>query len=406
MRFGEDEWARLPYCHGHMLDEDVERRLTMNGDFLFQTKCKNFGMGTWLVLAVRKWRQVYRFDVMPCANGYTVMNKAFKSIEAIVEHFTTHNIRLPSGAVLWLHRPIQRNRHQLSSKDIIVQRKIGSGSFGLVSRARLTRQADFTHGRYVAVKRIDDSLSNVDEALETTMKEAKLMQQFHHKNVIKLLGCVVDQPPFYLVMELCELGSLEDMLRANPSQEVVTIDRRIDWCRQASCGLEYLHSLGCIHGDFASRNALLRMHHSRDIVKICDFGMCQQVPAFWVDLSKPLNVRWLAPEVYAFGMFTWELFVIPYSEPFHPMPAHEVKDRVLRGFRVPNLDAMPQQVARLMERCWSQLPEQRPTAEGAHQELERICRLRGIGSDSAQAPVPPHDGHAAASRKRRRFADR
>lgn len=104
-------------------------------------------------------------------------------------------------------------------------------------------------------------------------------------------------------------------------------------------------------------------------------------------------------------MFVWELFIIPYCEPFHPMCAYEVKDRVLRGFRVPNLDTMPQQVARLMERCWSQLPQQRPTAEGAHRELDRICLLRGINDTSAQAAVPLQDAHAGTSRKRRRFAD-
>ncbi|KIH48038.1 hypothetical protein ANCDUO_21896, partial [Ancylostoma duodenale] len=96
--------------------------------------------------------------------------------------------------------------------------------------------------------------------------------------------------PYLLVMEYCDGGSVEDKLRAQPKK--ITIPKRVDMCTQGSYGLEYLHSRDCIHRDIATRNCLI----DKGIVKLADFGMCRATTVYKIDLSKPLNVRWLAPE--------------------------------------------------------------------------------------------------------------
>lgn len=70
---------------------------------------------------------------------------------------------------------------------------------------------------------------------------------------------------------------------------------------------------------------------------MADFGMCRATTVYKVDLSKPLNVRWLAPEVwnngetrfntdvYAFGIMIWEFFVTPYESPYHEWKGYTVK---------------------------------------------------------------------------------
>lgn len=101
----------------------------------------------------------------------------------------------------------------------------------------------------------------------------------------------------------------------------------------AACGMDYLHKKNCIHRDIASRNCLIH----KGVVKMADFGMCRAQSVYKVDLKKPCNIRWLAPEVwdngetrfntdvYAFGIMMWEFFETPFKSPYVEMKAAQVK---------------------------------------------------------------------------------
>lgn len=70
---------------------------------------------------------------------------------------------------------------------------------------------------------------------------------------------------------------------------------------------------------------------------MADFGMCRAQSVYKVDLKKPCNIRWLAPEVwdngetrfntdvYAFGIMMWEFFETPFKSPYVEMKAAQVK---------------------------------------------------------------------------------
>ena len=47
------------------------------------------------------------------------------------------------------------------------------------------------------------------------MEEARIMSKFKHDHIIKLIGVCVDRSPIFIVMELCEKGSLRDYLQKN-----------------------------------------------------------------------------------------------------------------------------------------------------------------------------------------------
>ncbi|VDP19135.1 unnamed protein product [Onchocerca flexuosa] len=149
---------------------------------------------------------------------------------------------------------------------------------------------------------------------------------------------------------------------------------------QIARGLEYLHLKGCIHRDIATRNCLL----SGTIVKLADFGMCRATLVYKIDLSKPQNVRWLAPEVwrsgetrfctdmFAFAITLWELFTIPYTHPYSAWKAYKVKEKVMAGYRLPSPNDMPESMITIMRRCWDHDPSKRPTAKQAREYLEEI----------------------------------
>uniref|UniRef100_A0A1I7V4K8 Protein kinase domain-containing protein n=1 Tax=Caenorhabditis tropicalis TaxID=1561998 RepID=A0A1I7V4K8_9PELO len=204
---------------------------------------------------------------------------------------------------------------------------LGSGAYGTVYRGRLVKS-----NTKIAVKKLDTN-GNDDESLAEMMKEARVMQLYDHPNIVKFYGYIVDDIPYLLVLEYCNGGSVEDRLVDKGSK--LTIRNRITYTYHAACGIEYLHKKNCIHRDIAARNCLIH----KEIVKIADFGMCRATSIYKVDLNKPTNIRWLAPEVwengetkantdiYAFGVMIWEFFEIPYDTPYSQWKGYEVKVR-------------------------------------------------------------------------------
>lgn len=69
--------------------------------------------------------------------------------------------------------------------------ELGSGEFATVCKGLLTTDEDGEVN--VAVKCSKTALLNQEEKLRF-LREAAIMGQFHHSNVVKLFGVVIDQP--------------------------------------------------------------------------------------------------------------------------------------------------------------------------------------------------------------------
>ena len=70
-------------------------------------------------------------------------------------------------------------------------------------------------------------------------------------------------------------------------------------CCDASNGMEYLETRGCIHRDLAARNCLVG---DSNIIKISDFGMSREEQEYTVSQGmKQIPVKWTAPEALNFG---------------------------------------------------------------------------------------------------------
>src|SRR6056297_2700844 len=79
---------------------------------------------------------------------------------------------------------------------------IGRGSYGVVHRGRL-------HGKDVAVKIVP--LDGTGAAAEVR-KEVRLMRTAAHECAVELLAEFEHQENAWLVLELCEVGSVADLL--------------------------------------------------------------------------------------------------------------------------------------------------------------------------------------------------
>jgi len=140
--------------------------------------------------------------------------------------------------------------------------KIGSGGRGVVYEARHEEM-----GRNVAVKFLTgDSLAD-STLLDRFRREGRAAGRLHHPNVVVVHDFCVskDQDP-YLVMELCDGGSLADELGREGK---LSLDRALAVLQAVGSAVHAAHEAGIIHRDLKPGNILI----SKGTVKVADFGL-------------------------------------------------------------------------------------------------------------------------------------
>ncbi|EGT47380.1 hypothetical protein CAEBREN_12137 [Caenorhabditis brenneri] len=365
----------LPYYHGAIMNQDSDQLLVNDGDYMIVMKFNPELNKNQLYLAVRLKKGIRRFEIKRTPNAAKLANKTASNIGKLIDMLIKDVVEIKGERVI-LKRPIPKGKFQLMHKDVDFKKKLGSGAYGTVYRGRLVKS-----NTKIAVKKLDTN--NDDESLAEMMKEARVMQLYDHPNIVKFYGYIVDDIPYLLVLEYCNGGSVEDKLVEKG--EKLSSRSRITYTYHAACGIDYLHKKNCIHRDIAARNCLIH----KDVVKIADFGMCRATSVYKVDLNKPTNIRWLAPEVwengetkantdiYAFGVMMWEYFETPYDTPYSTWKGYEVKQKTRGGYRLPTPRGMPPEMEEIMKECWHVDPNERPTAPELKEKLEEAIAKDG-----------------------------
>ncbi|XP_034484612.1 tyrosine-protein kinase Fer isoform X1 [Drosophila innubila] len=349
----EEEWF-----HGVLPREEVVRLLNNDGDFLVRETIRN--EESQIVLSVC-WNGHKHFIVQTTGDGhFRFEGPPFPSIQELIMH--QYHSELPvtvkSGSIL--RRPVCRERWELSNDDVVLLEKIGRGNFGDVYKAKLksTKQD-------VAVKTCRMTLP--DEQKRKFLQEGRILKQYDHPNIVKLIGICVQKQPIMIVMELVPGGSLLNYLRKNSN--ALSNRQQMGMCRDAAAGMRYLESKNCIHRDLAARNCLVDFEHS---VKISDFGMSREEEEYIVsDGMKQIPVKWTAPEALNFGKYTtlcdvwsygilmWEIFS-KGDTPYSGMSNSRARERIDTGYRMPTPENTPPEMYRLMLKCWAADVESRP----------------------------------------------
>ena len=198
----------------------------------------------------------------------------FKPIFSAVNKFS-ENIKYTKDPIKSID-----NDWEIPIDDIINDLEfIGTGIEGSVFHGKL-------HGQDIACKRVKTKE-------ETNIKHLK---KLNHMNVIKFRGVSVAPPLFYIVMEYCAYGSLYDVLKRRREISSYTKPTQVlDWSRQISTGVDYLHSNKIVHRDLKSPNILF---FDRNVLKISDFGTSKElVNRKSQIMSFNGTSAWMAPEV-------------------------------------------------------------------------------------------------------------
>lgn len=150
--------------------------------------------------------------------------------------------------------------------DFEMGEKIGRGAMGSVYRAR-----QVSKNRPVAVKILKPRLATDPLFLQRFLREAEVMSQLRHANIVRCykMGCQYGR--YYLAMELIEGRPLSDWLSLMGK---LSIQDALHVAWSITRALQHAHQNGLIHRDVKPSNILVT-HDGQ--VKLADMGLARSV---------------------------------------------------------------------------------------------------------------------------------
>ncbi|XP_007950433.1 retinal guanylyl cyclase 1 [Orycteropus afer afer] len=237
-------------------------------------------------------------------------------------------------------------------------------------------------------------------ATKTTFSK---LRELRHENVALYLGlflaCGADGAAapgegfLAVVSEHCARGSLHDLLAQR--------DIKLDWMFKSSLlldlikGMRYLHHRGVAHGRLKSRNCVV---DGRFVLKVTDHGHGRLLEAQKM-LPEPQTAEdqlWTAPELLRDpalerrGTLAGDVFslavimqeVVCRSDPYAMLDL--TPEEVVQRVRSPpplcrplvSMDQAPIECIQLMEQCWAEQPELRPSMDRTFDLFKSINKGR------------------------------
>lgn len=251
--------------------------------------------------------------------------------------------------------------------------QIGSGGFGVVFKAKF-------RGETVAVKKIHaHALSNINSITEF-QSEVAVLCTLCHPHILRFVGACTKPPNLMIITEFMARGTLFDLL--HQSQTRVTWPMRKKFALDTCKGMRYLHDSKLLHRDLKSSNLMLDKDFN---CKVGDFGLTRisrgsaavqmtgqcgtfQYMAVEVLANKPYSEK---ADVFSFGVLLWEM--VARKLPYFGMQPMQVGIAVLQqGMRPPIPPKCPLPLAKLMQACWDNDPNRRPSFAQLVEALEAM----------------------------------
>lgn len=243
------------------------------------------------------------------------------------------------------------------------------------------------HGKHSGI----DGLASVDEEARKAkvgdyVEEFWMLLQIRHPNCLLYMG-ICFEPYVCIVTELFSGGSVANYLHGPNAQKFLPT-KAVDMISDVARGMYYLHASSppILHRDLKASNILINRMMTHCV--ICDFGLSRQFvreisgrhpngfPSQRRQESGVIGtVNTMAPEVmegkeytpaadvYSFGIVMYEMYlgqvVFPKLKPVQVM--FHVSEGKRPTFN--ESDKVPPSLLGLIQRCWAQNPDDRPTFE-------------------------------------------
>uniref|UniRef100_A0A8C4DQK8 Tyrosine-protein kinase n=1 Tax=Dicentrarchus labrax TaxID=13489 RepID=A0A8C4DQK8_DICLA len=357
--------ADQEWYHGAIPRTEAQELLRQQGDFLVR---ESHGKPGEYVLSVFSDEQRRHFIIQYADSQYRFEGTGFSTIPQLIEHhFSSKQVITKKSGVVLLNPVVKDKKWILNHEDVVLGELLGKGNFGEVFKGTLQR--DKTP---VAVKTCKEDLP--PELKIRFLSEARILKQYDHPNIVKLIGVCTQRQPIYIVMELVPGGDFLSFLRKKKDE--LKTKQLVRFSVDAAAGMAYLESKNCIHRDLAARNCLVG---EGSVLKISDFGMSRQEDDGIYSSSglKQIPIKWTAPEalnygryssesdVWSYGILLWETFSLGVC-PYPGMTNQQAREQVEKGYRMACPQRCPDDVYKVMQRCWQYNPEDRPKFSELH----------------------------------------
>ncbi|CAN0864386.1 Wall-associated receptor kinase-like 14 [Linum grandiflorum] len=299
-----------------------------------------------------------------------------------------------SSVPFYAYKEIEKATNGFSDKQ-----RLGTGAYGTVYSGKLDRNDEC-----VAIKKIRHA---DPDSIDQVMNEIKLLSSVSHPNLVRLLGCCIEEGEQILVYEFMPNGTLCQHLQRENGKEILPWQVRLTVATETANAIAYLHSMNppIYHRDIKSSNILLDYNYKS---KVADFGLSRlgmTTESSHISTAPQGTPGYLDPQyhqyfhlsdksdVYSFGVVLLEIItglkVVDFSRPHSEVNlAALAVDRIGRGcvdevidpVLEPDRDAWTlssiHNVAELAFRCLAFHGDMRPTMIEVAQELENV-RLSG-----------------------------
>lgn len=283
----------------------------------------------------------------------------------------------------WGSEELKLDRKWVLDPNLLrVGAKIGEGAHGKVYEGRYRDMS-------VAIKVLQRASTPEEQAkLEARFaREVEMMSRVQHKNMVKFIGACKD-PVMAITTELLPGRSLrKHLLSLRPSQ--LDLHVAVSFALDVATAMECLHSNGIIHRDLKPDNLLLTANQKS--VKLVDFGLAREESLTEMMTAETGTYRWMAPElystvtlrlgdkkhynnkvdVYSFGIVLWEL--VTNRMPFEGMSNLQAAyAAAFKNIRPSIPDGLPEELVRILQSCWAEDPNMRPTFGGVVRTLATL----------------------------------
>lgn len=283
-------------------------------------------------------------------------------------------------------------------------RKLGAGGMGEVYLAEQRRVGN----RHVAVKVVspDDATFRPDVADDLArrfQREAALLGNLSHPNILPVHDSGVENGLLYLVMEYAPEGSLADAIRGatqHPLPLPVSVPLGVDIVGQVAAALQFTHERGVVHRDVKPANVLIRIEqdgHWRML--LADYGVARGTENTSQRTQITGTFAYMAPEQfsgkfspasdqYALGVMAFQLLTgrLPFEGDLASLTRAHMYDPPPSASALN--PAVPKAVDGVIQRAMAKDPGARFPSVAAFADALGSAALGGT-TDMATRPAPP-----------------